>query len=313
MQLVFDARQHALPQRRELWQTALCSAYIALDAELPGTNDYQGSLSKDDFGPVSITDIRLSQHVIRRRRQHLAQLDKDCYYLQILQKGHAQLVQGRHELPSNQAVAAMFYSGEPYDLQCLADIRALYLEIPRESLRNRLARQDFPIAGNVGIGSGVGKLAAQLCVNLAAESRAITHADKARLGAELLNIVALALDRDPGPDTDGDPHRQARLSLIQSWIEQHLSDPELSLEAIARHHNISVRLLHHLFRQEGESPAEWIWSRRLQKCHDLIRSPQEMHRSITDIAYSLGFSSSSHFSNAFKARFGMRPSEARRG
>ena len=56
--------------------------------------------------------------MIRRRRQHLAQLDKDCYYLQILQKGHAQLVQGRHELPSNQAVAAMFYSGEPYDLQC---------------------------------------------------------------------------------------------------------------------------------------------------------------------------------------------------
>ena len=91
----------------------------------------------------------------------------------------------------------MFYSGEPYDLQCLADIRALYLEIPRESLRSRLARQDFPIAGNVGIGSGVGKLAAQLCVNLAAESRAITHADKARLGGELLNIVALALDRDP--------------------------------------------------------------------------------------------------------------------
>ena len=151
--------------------------------------------------------------MIRRRRQHLAQLDKDCYYLQILQKGHAQLVQGRHELPSNQAVAAMFYSGEPYDLQCLADIRALYLEIPRESLRSRLARQDFPIAGNVGIGSGVGKLAAQLCVNLAAESRAITHADKARLGGELLNIVALALDRDRS-DTDGDPHRQARLSLI---------------------------------------------------------------------------------------------------
>ena len=194
MQLVFDARQHALPQRAS-YGRRLCSAYIALDAELPGTNDYQGSLSKDDFGPVSITDIRLSQHVIRRRRQHLAQLDKDCYYLQILQKGHAQLVQGRHELPSNQAVAAMFYSGEPYDLQCLADIRALYLEIPRESLKPPGAA-GFPIAGNVGIGSGVGKLAAQLCVNLAAESRAITHAD-ARLGGELLNIVALALDRDP--------------------------------------------------------------------------------------------------------------------
>ncbi|MBO1012501.1 helix-turn-helix domain-containing protein [Achromobacter sp. SD115] len=312
MQLVFDARQHELPQRRDLWQEALCSAYIALDAELPGTNGYQGSLCKADFGPVSITDIQLSPHRIRRRKQHLARLDKDCYYLQILQKGRAQLAQGGHELPSNPAVAALFYSGEPYDLQCLAEMRALYLEIPRESLKSRMARQDLPIAGNVSIGNGIGKLAAQLCANLVAESLAIAATDKPRLGAELLNIVALVLDRDPVPDTDGDPHRLARLSLIQSWIEQHLSDPGLSLEAIAKYHHISVRLLHHLFREVGASPADWIWSRRLQKCHDLICSQQELHRSITDIAYSLGFSSSSHFSNAFKAKFGMRPSEARR-
>ena len=109
----------------------------------------------------------------------------------------------------------MFYSGEPYDLQCLADIRALIWRSRVKALRNRLARQDFPIAGNVGIGSGVGKLAAAMRQPGGGKPR--HHACRqARLGAELLNIVALALDRDPGPDTDGDPHRQARLSLIQS-------------------------------------------------------------------------------------------------
>jgi AraC-like DNA-binding protein len=104
----------------------------------------------------------------------------------------------------------------------------------------------------------------------------------------------------------------ARLRLIQAWIEMHLSAAGLSLETIAKQHGISVRLLHYLFRQEGTSPADWMWDRRLQRCYDEITSKRSSQRTITEIAYSNGFSSSSHFSNAFKAKFGMSPSEARR-
>lgn len=314
MQLVFDPRQHALQRRRDMWQDALCRAYIALDAELPDTNGHHGILRKGCFGPVSITDISLPGHVVRRRRQHLARLDKDCFYLQILQRGQARLEQARRELPSNPAVAALFYSGEPYDLQCLDDIHALYLEIPRATLNSRLPGQEDLVAGNVGIASGVGKLAAQLCVSLAAESQAIDVRDQARLGEDLLNIVALAIDRDAGRRADPERHQQARLRVIQAWIESRLGEPELTLETIARQHGISVRLLHYLFRQEGSSPAEWIWNLRLQKCYDEIAAGSGgRSRTITEIAYAHGFSSSSHFSNAFKAKYGLRPSEIRRG
>ncbi|SSW66193.1 helix-turn-helix domain-containing protein [Achromobacter agilis] len=312
MQLVFDAQQHALPLRRDMWQDALCSAYIALDAEMPDSNDYCGVLRKGNFGPVSITDISLAGHVIRRRKQHLARLDKDCFYLQILQRGHARLNQDRREVPSNQAVAALFYSGEPYDLECLNEIRALYLEIPRATLKSKLSGQDAPIAGNVGIGSGIGKLAAQLCVSLTTESGAIDAADKARLGEDLLNIVALAVDRAANQSPDPDTHQVARLRLIQAWIEMHLSAAGLSLETIAKQHGISVRLLHHLFHQDGISPADWMWDRRLQRCFDEITAKRDAQRTITEIAYANGFSSSSHFSNAFKAKFGVSPRDARR-
>ncbi|GAA4337302.1 helix-turn-helix domain-containing protein [Pigmentiphaga soli] len=311
MQQVFHAEQHPLARRRDAWQEALWNTFTNMDAVLSGEDGYRGTLRKGDFGPVSIIDISLSRRTIRRRRQHLSHLDKDCFYLQFIRQGHAHLIQDHRGLACSPVLATLFYSGEPYELRCQDAMHALYLEVPREKLANRLARENVPVAGNLGLGSGVGKIAAQLCMSLAAESGAIAEADKARLGEDLLNIVALAIDRDAGPQADGEPHRPARLCLIQAWIEQHLSDPDLSLETIARHHGISVRLLHHLFRQKGESPSNWIWNRRLQKCYELITARQEMHRSITEIAYSVGFSSSSHFSHAFKGKFGIRPSEAR--
>jgi transcriptional regulator GlxA family with amidase domain len=105
--------------------------------------------------------------------------------------------------------------------------------------------------------------------------------------------------------------RQARLRSVKAYVEANLSDPDLSLEAIARNNGISLRYLHQLFRQTDESASEWLRLRRLQRCRDLLASPRHATRSITDIAYSMGFSSSSHFSTLFRAQFGQRPSDVR--
>jgi AraC-like DNA-binding protein len=51
--------------------------------------------------------------------------------------------------------------------------------------------------------------------------------------------------------------------------------------------------------------------RRLQRCYDKLAAPEHATLSITEIAYSLGFNSSSHFSNLFRAQFGVRPSDVR--
>jgi AraC-like DNA-binding protein len=59
------------------------------------------------------------------------------------------------------------------------------------------------------------------------------------------------------------------------------------------------------------SVTEWLRLRRLQHSYDLLASPRHAARSITEIAYSMGFSSSSHFSNLFRAEFGVRPSDVR--
>jgi len=70
--------------------------------------------------------------------------------------------------------------------------------------------------------------------------------------------------------------------------------------------------LHYLFRLTEVSASEWILDRRLQRCYDALTRPELLNLSVTDVAYRLGFRSSSHFSTAFRRKFGHSPSELRK-
>jgi AraC-like DNA-binding protein len=74
---------------------------------------------------------------------------------------------------------------------------------------------------------------------------------------------------------------------------------------------MSVRTLHYLFKGTGESVSDCIWERRLQRCREALGMPAQRHRTVTEIALAAGFNSMSHFSSAFRRRFGMTPSDAR--
>ncbi|MBL8942370.1 MAG: helix-turn-helix domain-containing protein [Myxococcales bacterium] len=46
---------------------------------------------------------------------------------------------------------------------------------------------------------------------------------------------------------------------------------------------------------------------RLDRCRAQLLDPAHAHRSISEIAFALGFTSAAHFSRAFRARFGRSP------
>jgi AraC-like DNA-binding protein len=70
-----------------------------------------------------------------------------------------------------------------------------------------------------------------------------------------------------------------------------------------------VRLL---FAEEDERLSSYILRRRLEKCAEQIRKASRTRTTITDIAFSWGFSSMSHFARVFRAQYGMTAGEYRR-
>jgi AraC-like DNA-binding protein len=61
-----------------------------------------------------------------------------------------------------------------------------------------------------------------------------------------------------------------------------------------------------LFSERGITISDYIWRARLQNCRQELETLGG--KTITDVAFSWGFSSSSHFSRVFRKYFGIVPS-----
>lgn len=87
-------------------------------------------------------------------------------------------------------------------------------------------------------------------------------------------------------------------------IEESIEWP-LSTEEVARKVNISTRQLERLFRRHlAVSPAAYASAARLDRARSLLR---QTAMPVTDVGIACGFTSASHFSTAYRSRFGHAP------
>lgn len=111
----------------------------------------------------------------------------------------------------------------------------------------------------------------------------------------------------------GMPTRQTvsdrRLQDVLRFIEIHISDPKLSIAAVAKGCGISSRYLSFLLKLHGASFSNLVWERRLELAARWIASPEPA--AISEVAYRAGFKSPAHFSRMFKRVFNMSPREYR--
>lgn len=98
---------------------------------------------------------------------------------------------------------------------------------------------------------------------------------------------------------------------VRSYIQANLADPALSAATVAAAHHISTRTLHRVFESEGVSFTSLIRQLRLEQCRREIADPQRLEEPVRSIARRWGFPDASHFSRAYKAAFGLSPSDER--
>jgi AraC-like DNA-binding protein len=312
MQVVFDTKTLAAAQRRQAWRDAICEIYLQVDCVAEKQYDYAGFVREARLGAVTLTDTLLSPQSIHRQSHHIAHFDKDCYYLGIEHIGEVDIHQAGSSFILRQGFGGLYYANEPYSLRCYAKSRQFWVEIPREAFDRRFDSGRPPLLTHINLSRGLGRIAAEFCATLAEEGANVDQPSREKLGEQFMDILALALSGEPDkPPADEKSIQRARLRSVKAYIEANLGDPNLTLSTIAKQNGISLRYLHQLFRLGDLSVSEWLRLRRLQRCHELLSSPRNANLSITDIAYSMGFSSSSHFSNLFRAQFNLRPSDVR--
>ena len=97
------------------------------------------------------------------------------------------------------------------------------------------------------------------------------------------------------------------MSKVLEVIEEHISEEEFSIEQFGKEVGMSRVQLHRKLKAlSGKSASHYLRSVRLSKARQLI---EEQRGNISEIAYSVGFSSPQYFTRCFKEEFGFPPSD----
>jgi AraC-like DNA-binding protein len=128
------------------------------------------------------------------------------------------------------------------------------------------------------------------------------------------DLVALAVGatRDATEIAAGRGLRAARMRAIKADIGQNLAG-DVTIAALSARHCLSPRYIRKLFEGENTSLSQFVLGQRLARVHRKLADPCNADRSIADIALSVGFGDLSTFNREFRRRFGVTPSDVRRG
>jgi AraC-like DNA-binding protein len=106
--------------------------------------------------------------------------------------------------------------------------------------------------------------------------------------------------------------RAARLKAVQTHIGRNLARPDLSPDFIAQRFGISLRTLQRVFEEEGTNFSEYLMEKRLARAYSALSNWQSGDAGgIADVALSSGFGNISYFNRAFRARYGVTPSDVK--
>jgi AraC-like DNA-binding protein len=206
----------------------------------------------------------------------------------------------------NQPFSIDILPGEPYSAAGIFFKKSLVADFLRPNMKiDTLNLSHLPL-GPALIGC-VSTLNRRLLIASESELSALYN-------ASIALVIASVIPGQAGMEdivTDRSRAREGILRSIKGFIEDSLREPLLSPAFIAARFGISVRYLHKLFENTGESFGDYVLAQRLEQAKLELRDPAYDRFSIAEIAHRWGFRDPSNFHRNFKQRFNATPRQIR--
>jgi AraC-like DNA-binding protein len=292
--------------RRAWWVDEVC-ANCHVDCEPEQGAQFFGQAGLADIGQEVQIGIGGSRaQVLTRSPQQIARGDERLF-ITLAGSGRSLVRQDGREAVLTQGDFALTDRTRHYQFACEGEFSHTLLMMPRDLLLRRVGSVERFTAVRIDGQKGFGGLLSPMLQNLHAQLLAIPADMRPRIAENIVDLIATALLSERADAQSLAPMTYVR---VKFWIETHLTE-ELSADRIAAACGVSVRHLNRLFARDGTSLMQHVWGRRLECCRRALIDPIMVHRSISEIALATGFRDLSHFSRAYRARYGRSPRDER--
>jgi AraC-like DNA-binding protein len=290
-------------ERMEFWQEIVCKKYVSASAETEVLGDeFSGTLTTGELGSLVVAELDAPLHFWSRKPHHVRRDGQEVFLVSLIQEGAGELTQFGRSARVGPGDLVIYDAGATFDYALRA--KTQLVKIPRRLLESKLDRPEEFLALKIDHSNPLSPilselLARSLNIDLSVQSPWIAK----RLSNAIVDLVAsicdLERDISPGVRISGP------LDRVLRFARANLDDPELRPESLAAAGAMSVRSLNRLFSALGATPMRWVWSERLEASRAALAQGEV--RSVTDAAFTHGFSDLGHFSRSFKRTFGMSP------
>ncbi len=300
--------------RVSYWVDMICSTYVRLDCDpVRGLSDsFDGMIEYHRLPGLELSIVRSGPQTVLRTAASVTHDPEDCFLISAQTRGHGTIEQDGREALMAPGEFAVYDSRRPYTLRFSEHFEEIVLKVPGDTMRSAVRDVESLTATKVSGSSGPGRILHGMLQSLRADLDTLPPHSSAAVGDSLVSLIACGLGTLQGPQrVEASALKTYHLERIRRHIDEHLHEPTLTIESIAHHLGMSVSHLHRLFAGEPQSPAQYLWTRRLERCsHDLLNRALAM-RPVSDIAFRWGFNDAAHFSRAFRERYGCPPREWR--
>jgi len=270
---------------------------------------FSASLRHKVIGEINVIESRCDPCTGYRTDRHAALVDQPTVVLLSYLEGGEHIEFGGERYTVAAGDTFVWDSSKATKFEVYESLHKVALAMPARLLNHNVLSALDRVPRKFGASSGSRHLLRNL-IGVVADQEFDDAEVEAETILDAVNAYVMgALPDDAAPERGLQAHQRQE---IKRYVEQHLSDPSLSIEHISLEHRVSKRYLHWLFRDEPMTLNELIIFKRLGRCRDDLRNPESGHLHISQIAYYWGFANTSHFSKRYRACFGESPTETRR-
>ena len=294
--------------RLAFWEHHNAEALIGLTCR---TYEEDGLIARQvnlGLGAVRVADISGNSHVIERPPGLVRSRPKDATFVSLLLEGEGFFYHSGGCLTLAPGDVVVYRTDRPYLFGFGRSMRQLLIDVPHGTFEERCVG----VAGDAprlisGVGPGTAGTTARALRSLLLDAVTSPAAAGEPIGDQVLDLIG---SMGPGRGT---PVGAARLLVATGYISDHLEDPGLCADSVARAVGVTPRHLNRVFAAEGTTVTQHIQTRRLERARRDLTSPGADADRIGDVASRWGFGSQAHFARLFREAYGCTPTQYRAG
>ncbi len=295
------------------WRTVMRCAMVPMDIEELPQVAFRGHFQYADVDGVLLFQMATTAHVVRRSQAAISSSDTRYYKMSLQLAGQAYLEQDERIAELHPGDLAIYDTHRPYTLTFPETSQALVMIIPQSKVSLSPEQLSSVTTTVFPSGGGLGRMINPFFVELGKNLEHLTGSYASRLVRSAVDLMETLLVQEVDSRFPCETSTVRHLGReVQDYIQEHLSDADMTPASIAAHHFISLRHLYTVFAEEGHTVSAWIRARRLEKIRRDLTDPLYSQRTVSWIASKWGLHDAAHFSRVFKAEYGVAPSAYRR-